>query len=97
MADKKLYLIETVSMFRMRYVVEAKSEEHAMDEVTMHASGGEHELVEFSQHHIDEVISSGRELTKDQFIELFDKDNDYLKSWKKKQKFEFINKIDYKD
>ena len=97
MTDTKLYLIETVSMFRMRYVVEARSEEHAMDEVTMHASGGENELREFSQHHIDEVISSGRELTQEQYMELFDKDNDYLKSWTDEQKLDFINKIDYKD
>jgi hypothetical protein len=95
MTDTKLYLIETVSMFRMRYVVEARSEEHAMDEVTMHASGGNRELHEFSQHHIDEVISSGRELSQEQYMELFDKDNDYLKSWTAEQKLDFINKIDY--
>jgi hypothetical protein len=96
MTDTKLYLIETISMFRMRYVVEARSEEHAMDEVTIHA-GGADELKEFSQHHIDEVISSGRELTQEQYMELFHKDNDYLKSWTDEQKLEFINKIDYKD
>lgn len=90
-------MIETVSMFRMRYVVEARSEEHAMDEVTMHAAGGEYELREFSQNHMDEVISSGRELTQEQYMELFDKDNHYLKSWTEEQKLAFINKIDYKD
>ena len=41
MSDKKLYLVETVSMFRMRYVVEAKDESHALDEVTFHATCGE--------------------------------------------------------
>ena len=30
-SDKKLFLVETVSIFRMRYVVEALEEEHAMD------------------------------------------------------------------
>jgi hypothetical protein len=95
MADTKLYLIETISMFRMRYVVEARSEEHAMDEVTMHAAGGECELKEFSQHHIDEVISSGRKLSEKEYMKLFDKDNDYLKSWSDEKKLEFINKIDY--
>ena len=97
MSDTKLYLIETVSMFRMRYVVEARSEEHAMDEVTMNATGGEYELKEFSQNHMDEVISSGRELTQEQYMELFDKDNDYLKSWTDEQKLGFINKIVYED
>jgi len=27
----KLYLVETISMFRMRYVVECKEEGHALD------------------------------------------------------------------
>ena len=31
---KKLYMVETVSIFRHRYVVEAKEEDHACDEVT---------------------------------------------------------------
>jgi hypothetical protein len=48
------YLVETISMFRMRYVVEAKNAEHAQDEVTMNYGG---ELAEFSQHHVDELIT----------------------------------------
>ena len=95
MADTKLYLVETISMFRLRYVVEAQSMEHAMDEVTMHAAGGDCLLKEFSQHYIDEVISSGRKLSEKEYMKLFDKDNDYLKSWSDEKKLEFINKIDY--
>ena len=33
--DKKLYLVEVMSTFRMRYVVEAREESHALDEVTL--------------------------------------------------------------
>ena len=93
--EKKLYLVEVVSTFRMRYVVEARAEEHALDEVTMEEANSEFE--EFSQEHIGENISSVRELTKSEYLELFDKDNDYLKSWPKSKKLEFINVIDYKD
>jgi hypothetical protein len=92
---KKLYLVEAVSMFRMRYVIEAKEESHAMDEHTMEIS--KETFKEFSQEHIGENISSVRELTKAEYFELFDKDNDYLKSWPKSRKMEYINVIDYDD
>ena len=93
--EKKLYLVETVSMFRMRYVVEAREEGHAMDEVVCEM--GNHEFQEFSQNHIDEVIVSTRELSATDYMNLFDKDNDYLKSWSDSEKMKFINTIEYED
>ena len=93
--EKKLYLVETVSMFRMRYVVEAREEGHAMDEVVCEM--GNHEFQEFSQKHVDEVIVSSRELSATDYMNLFDTDNDYLKSWTNKDKMKFINTIKYED
>lgn len=93
---KKLYLVETVSIFRQRYVVESKKAEHAQDEVVMNTTGVYDEnWKEFSQHHVGEDISSVWELSKKEYLELFDTDNDYLKSWSEERKLEFINKIDY--
>ena len=93
---KKLFLVETVSIFRQRYVVEALEEEHANDEVTANTTGGyDDEWQEFSQKHIDEVITSTREITEEEYLDIFDKDNDYLVSWPDYQKFRFINRIDY--
>lgn len=89
-----LYLVETVSIFRHRYVVEAKEEEHATDEVVYNLSDSE--FKEFSQHHVDECITSVREIKDEEFESLFDKDNDYLKDWDphlKRQKF--INVVEY--
>jgi hypothetical protein len=85
------YLVETISMFRMRYVIEAESVEHAKDEVTMNVG----ELAEFSQHHVDEVISSTREIDDAEYLRRFDEDNEYLKDWTDGQKFSFVNVIDY--
>jgi len=90
----KLYLVETISMFRMRYVVECKEEVHALDTVTMHTTGGE-ELKEFSQQHLDEVISSSREISRIEYLDLFDKDNEYLKDWNESQKLQYVNTVDY--
>jgi len=90
----KLYLVETISMFRMRYVVECDEEGHALDEVTVHATGGE-TLKEFSQQHLDEVISSSREISRIDYLDLFDKDNEYLKDWNESQKLQYVNTVDY--
>lgn len=93
--ENKLYLVETVSMFRMRYVIEAREESHAADEFVMQI--GKESFKEFSQHHMDEVIVSTRELSATDYMELFDKDNDYCKSWPVSKKMEAINSIDYKE
>ena len=90
-----LYIVETVSMFRMRYVVEAKEESHSYDEVIMER--GKDTFNEFSQDHIDESIFSSREISKEEYLTLFDKDNEYMASWSEEKKLSFINKIDYKN
>lgn len=87
----KKYLVETVSIFRHRYVVEAKEEEHACDEVVCNDG----KLKEFSQYHVDENITSVRVIDDIEYLDLFDKDNDYLKSWSDEEKRKFINVIDY--
>lgn len=88
------YVVDTISMFRIRYVVEAECVEHANDEVTMNCDGA---LQEFSQLYLAETISSTREINNEQYLELFDKDNDYLQSWDSDKKLSWVNKIDYKN
>lgn len=92
MSETKLVLVETVSQFRMRYVVEVPvgtftmngeerdKAEWALDTVVME------EAKEFSQHHLGETIVSHRELTQEEYLKLFDVDNDYLKDWDAEQK-----------
>jgi len=82
MEDTEWVLVETVSMFRMRYMVEVPKgkSEHALDTVVCH------EAKEFSQQHLDEVIVSHRVVSEEEALEIFDQDNDYCKSWSKEQK-----------
>lgn len=86
------YLVETISVFRIRYVIEAECAEHAKDEVTMNNDGN---LREFSQYHVDEMITSTREIDQTEYLRLFDEDNDYLREWSEDQKLGFTNVIDY--
>ena len=83
------YLVETISVFRIRYVVECENAEHAKDEVTMQNAE------EFSQRHIDENIISCREVTDAEIPELFFEDTEYLRSWGPEKAFEYIHTVDY--
>lgn len=86
-----LYLVESISVFRIRHVVRAKNAEHAMDEVVCDDGN----LREFSQKHIDCSIIDARKITAEEYLKIFDKDNGYLSTWSEDQKMGLINTIDY--
>jgi hypothetical protein len=75
-------LVECVSTFRQRYMVEVPKGETlwALDTVTME------EAKEFSQEHIGEQIISHRTVSKKEALELCDQDNNYGSSWDKETK-----------
>ena len=75
-------LVETISQFRQRYVVEVPKgkSEYALDTVTME------EAKEFSQKHLGETIVSSRVISEKDALDLFDVDYDYLKHWNDDQK-----------
>lgn len=75
-------LVETVSMFRMRYMVQVPDgkKDYALDTVVCN------EAKEFSQEHLDEIIVSHRVVSEEEAIEIFDFDNTYLSSWDKETK-----------
>lgn len=81
--EKVWVMVEAVSQFRMRYMVEvdAAHPEWAMDTVTMN------EAKEFSQEHIGETIISHRvmESTAAALVQC-DLDNSYCSSWNDEQK-----------
>lgn len=90
---KKLVMVDCISQFRMRYCVEVEDDiDHALDDVTMYEHDPD-KLKEFSQHHIGTNIISHREIDKEEYLRMFDEDNDYLKNWDEKQKLKFINRV----
>ena len=91
---KKMVLVETVSMFRMRYVVYCDEESHALDEVVCKRE--DTNFKEFSQEHLDEIIVSHRAIDEEEFFRLCEEDNAYLHSWTPELKLEKLtNTIDY--
>ena len=85
------YLVETVSMFRVRYVVECESAEHAKDTISMA------EAPEFGQKHIDESIVSCRAVDDKEIVELFIEDHPYLVDWVPNKAMEYVYKAPYYD
>jgi len=84
-------LVETVSMFRERYMVEVPvgvdmygkdKAEWALDTVTME------EAKEFSQEHLGETIVSHRVVTKEEALAMCDKENEYAKVWNDEMKIQ---------
>lgn len=82
--DTDLILVETVSMFRMRYVIEVPrgKSDYALDTVTMQ------EATEFSQKHLDETIVSHRPINLNEALMLCNDDNDYAVNWTDTKKIE---------
>lgn len=83
------YVVETISMFRMRYVVDCESAEHAKDAVIM----GDAE--EFGQLHVDENIFGCREVDDREIERLFFEDHPYLESWGPEKAHQYVYKVDY--
>jgi bifunctional DNA-binding transcriptional regulator/antitoxin component of YhaV-PrlF toxin-antitoxin module len=75
-------LVECVSTFRERYMVEVPKgkELWALDTVTLE------EAKEFSQEHLGEQIVSHRVVTKEEALALCDEDNEYFRSWDEETK-----------
>ena len=94
--DTEFVLVETVSMFRMRYVIEVPKgkSEYALDDVVMR----EAELKEFSQEHLDEIIVSHRTIKPKKIVKMIDNDNEYCKSWSPEKKLQaFVNFMETKN
>ena len=91
------FQIETVSIFKVVYTIDAESEEHALDEVAYHTTGGpfDEKWTETYQNHIAENIVSAREISETEFLADFDKNNPALVGWIAEQKLSLVNKIDY--
>jgi hypothetical protein len=83
------YVVETVSIFRMRYVIECESAEHAKDTVSMS------EAEEFGQLHIDENIIGCREVGDSEIERLFFEDHPYLENWGPEKAHEYVHKVKY--
>jgi hypothetical protein len=94
---KKIVMVEVLSQYRLRYAVQVEDNiDHALDEYIMRE--GDSDFAEFSQKHIEPTVFIDHyEVTEEEYLKMFDEDNDYLKSWDTEKKLSFINKINYEE
>jgi hypothetical protein len=89
----KIVMVDTVSSFRIRYAVKLEDDdpnEYALDTVVWNENNPEL-LREFSQEHLGYHIVSHREVSKAEYLKMFDEDNDYAKDWPVEKKLDFVN------
>jgi hypothetical protein len=81
---KEWVLVECVSQFRMRYMIEVPEgkAEWALDSVTLN------EAKEFSQEHVGETIISHRVVSEEEALAICNVDNNYCDSWSDDRKME---------
>lgn len=88
----KLVMVECVSMFRIRYIVETPDDhpEYALNSVALQ------EPTEFDQEHLSETIVSHRVVTEEEVIKEYDNASlAYLSEWTKEQKLATIYRPKY--
>jgi len=81
----KIYIVETVSMFRMAYAIKADSHEEAQTTFLK-----TEEPREFGQDHVGETVFTVQEVTEQEYIEQFDCFNEYLVDIDQSRKLSYI-------
>ena len=98
MKNKDYVVVTAISSYRMRYVMhrddlQKKNTEKPVDVIEWaNDTVNMNECEEFSQEYMGEYIVDTVEMNEEDMLELFDKDNDYLREWTKDQKIEWIRK-----
>lgn len=91
-----IFLISTLSTFRMKYAIEAETLEHAMDELVM--TEHDRSFDEVTQRWLGEQIMDGEEVSYEQLLVLlnkWEKDKDEMSSHWMGDKL--IHKVQYED
>ena len=101
--DERYAVVTTVSQFRQRYAIPVSELQRLNPGVDITINIAEQstwaedcvsmeEVKEFSQHWLGESIIDTFILDEERVLNLFDKDNDYLRDWSNEQKLDYICK-----
>ena len=82
----KMVLVETLGAYRHRYAVECDDPEEAARMVR------DCEVEEFAQRHVGEMVMDTKVIDEDEYLRLFDADNDYISDWPPEKKLEWVHK-----
>lgn len=97
--NKDYVVVTAISQYRMRYVMHKDDLQKLNTEADVNPIEWAEDTVtcmecdEFSQEHIGETILESRMVDEDEMLELFDRDNDYLKGWDRDYKIQWVRKL----
>jgi len=96
MKAKDYVIVTAISSYRMRYVMHRDDLQNKNPNQPVNATEWAHDTVimerceEFSQEHMGEYIIDTMEMSEENVLELYDKENDYLSEWTKEKKLVHI-------
>ena len=95
--DKTYAVVTVISTYRIRYAIPMDELQNLNPESTATLAWAEDcvtcdEVEEFSQKHLGETIVDTVEMNEEDMLEMFDKDNDYLREWPKDQKVAMVRR-----
>lgn len=100
--EEKYVVVSTVSQFRQRYCIPVSKLQELNTDIDItdnpkfqvewaNDSVTAEEIKEFSQHWMGEQIVDTFILDEERALQLFDRDNEYLSTWTKEKKLEWIS------
>ena len=86
-------ILTAISTFKIRYAIpeealSADTDQRLIDKATDAVIA--ERVEEFSQEWLGETVIDERVCTEEEMLEIFDRENDYLKSWTREQKIHHI-------
>jgi len=90
---KKLFIVETVNLIRSDYAVEAVNKEEASQFVLKNLDDLEDGYLNFlTDKHMCHTVNSVTEVTAEDYLKFFDRENEDLKNIEASKKFALINR-----
>lgn len=97
--SKDYVVVTAVSQFRMRYVMHRDDLQRMNTEEKVNPIQWAEDTVvcneceDFSQEHLGELIIDTVEMSEEEMLDLFNKDNSYLSSWSDPYKIEWVRRL----
>ena len=95
--QKKIVIVDVVSTHRLRFAVEVEANDdkvarqYAVDDWVLEQDNPDFQ--EMSQKHMGCFDIDSRVVTQEQYLELFDEDNDYMAHVELDRKLSYINRV----
>ena len=88
-------ILTAISTFKIRYAIPEEALSADTDQGLINKATDAviaEKVEEFSQEWLGETVIDERICTEEEMLEIFDRENDYLKSWTREEKIDYVRK-----